>query len=177
MVFEDAYVRIIWPVLFSSRVKFKIYPESWLTFLHKIPRTSWLWAVTPVMLYKCHASWDWRLPYNRRAFGLQALSENRFFRQRLRQNEQWSFLWTRSARINHCWEICYICKLLKVFLQNIFFAIRSFFEQDFNYFTIYCQTFTVSGFYHMSFMAIHSASFDVKGHLLKCFYVKLWMVN
>ena len=32
--------------------------------------STWLWAVTPVMLYKCHASWDRQLLYRRQAFGI-----------------------------------------------------------------------------------------------------------
>lgn len=87
---EDTYLSIIWPVLSSCRLKFKICPEPWPTFFHS-PRSSWPWAVTPVMLYKCHESRDWQLPYKRRDFGLRALSQSGPFVQRRRQNEQWCF--------------------------------------------------------------------------------------
>lgn len=87
---EDTYLSIIWPVLSSCRLKFKICPEPWPTFFHS-PRSSWPWAVTPVMLYKCHESRDWQLPYKRRDFGLRALSQRGPFVQRRRQNEQWCF--------------------------------------------------------------------------------------
>lgn len=87
---EDAYLSIIWPVLSSCRLKFKTCPVPWHTFFDS-HRSSWPWAVTLVMLYKCHTSRDWQRPYKRRDFGLRALSQRGPFVQRQRQNEQWCF--------------------------------------------------------------------------------------
>lgn len=60
---EGAYPRWIWPALTSSQLKFKVFSNPPPPF-HS-PTPSWPWALTPVMLYKCHASWERRLSQRR----------------------------------------------------------------------------------------------------------------